>query len=88
MKILLELDVEFSESGTDPEHRYTTVKLNHPDLTGHLYLRSTSKKLADLQLASLDKAPVTNTDPLTVILDSANKLAAGIVDFKHLVKKE
>jgi hypothetical protein len=65
---------------------YTAI-LSHPDLQGHLYVRASSEKLLDVQLAHLNEGCSKNTDPITTIINSVDKLVEGAKDLKEALKK-
>ena len=83
-KILIELNIEISTEKDDKHH---TAVLSHPDLVGHLYLRGTSTKMLEVQLESLTYNQILETNPVSQILESANKFATGVGELKDVLKK-
>jgi hypothetical protein len=80
-KVLLLLDcvVEETETGA-------VASFSHPDLHGSLALAGGSLNLLEVQVDHLDLTENKNKDPFNSLLDSANKLAAGITEFREVMK--
>jgi hypothetical protein len=85
-KICIELDVEIHQDGPDGKHH--VAKFSHPDLQGHVYLRSGSIEMLKVQINHLDANKPLSTDPMSVIANSASKLTEGFKELRELITKK
>lgn len=83
-KIMVELEFEISNEQGD----YLVTKFSHPDLQGHLYLRASSNNLMRVQLDHIDAVRKPITDPITTIINGANKLVESATELKELMNKK
>jgi hypothetical protein len=85
-KLVIELDVEISKDGQDGKHH--VAKFSHPDLQGHVYLRSGSMEMLKAQINHLDVNKPLSTDPFSVIVNGVTKLTEGVKELKEMVVKK
>lgn len=85
-KIVIELDVEICADGTDGKHH--VAKFSHPDLQGHMYLRSSSVGMLNVQVQHLDVNKALSTDPFSTIVNSVSKLTEGFRELKEMIPKK
>lgn len=84
-KILLQMEYSILEPGEGCCGDTWSLNFSNPDLKGTLYLESTSMDMLDLQLKYLDRTEVPTTDPLKLLMESANKLVAGAIELKQVI---
>jgi hypothetical protein len=85
-KVVIELDLEICSDGGDGKHH--VAKFSHPDLQGHMYLRSGSVEMLKVQVNHLDVNKPLSTDPISIIANGISKITESAKELKEMFPKK